>query len=77
MSWEYMALKFKENPLNTCPACGAHFEPFMRGNVSNAWRGLFAVFGTPYVCVICRACKEIVGHEHPANNNITLKRKYR
>ena len=50
-------------PLFYCPKCGVSpFDPFMRGQVQSAWRKFF---NRPYCCVICYACKEIVGYEKP------------
>lgn len=60
MNTEYVRLKDAPIPLETCPKCKAPFEPFLRGQVYSFWRSLF---GRPSSCLICRVCKEIVGHE--------------
>ena len=47
-------------PFISCPKCGMPFDPFMRGQVARFdWFG----FRKRIWCVICRACKGIVGHE--------------
>ena len=45
-----------------CPACGAAFDPLMRGCVQSAWRRFFRL---AYCCLICSACHKIVGYERP------------
>lgn len=62
MPWEFGALKDQSEPLERCPLCGASFESFLRGMVQSSWRKFFRI---EYCAVICRACKEIVGYEHP------------
>lgn len=58
----------QNQPVNLvrCPNCGEVFEPFMRGQVQSAWRHFW---GRPYCCLICRACKEIVGYEKPGRTS--------
>lgn len=47
-------------PFKDCPKCKKPFDPFLRGQVARfAWWGLRKRIW----CLICRACKEIVGHE--------------
>lgn len=57
---EYVRLKDAPVLLQKCPKCGEAFEPFLRGLVRSWWRGWFGMASS---CVICRACKEIVGYE--------------
>lgn len=51
----------KPQPFDYCPKCeAAPFECFLRGMVARFdWFGL----RKRVWCVICRSCKEIVGHE--------------
>lgn len=47
-------------PYVDCPKCGQPFSAFMRGQVVRFnWFGLRRKIW----CLICYACKEIVGHE--------------
>lgn len=57
---EYVRLLNAPIPLQRCPKCGEAFEPFLRGLIKNYVRAFFWMKSS---CVICRACKEIVGHE--------------
>jgi hypothetical protein len=54
-------------PFPVCPKCGAMpFESFLRGQVVRSswyWHRWWFRRRTDIWCVICRACKEIVGHE--------------
>jgi hypothetical protein len=55
--------------IETCPNCGAAFEPFLRGQVArdmrSPWRYILGLLGRrrPALALICRRCKEIVGYE--------------
>jgi hypothetical protein len=62
MPVEYVILKDRPSPLDHCPKCGdTPFVPFMRGQV---YSGARATWHRPAWCVICDACKEIVGYEN-------------
>jgi len=52
-------------PFSRCPSCGARFVPMMRGQVVELWRVMLNWFGLRLktICLICRRCKEVVGHE--------------
>lgn len=67
MPWEYAVLKDLPEPLKFCPnhTQPFRFRSFMRGEVHNTWRKWLHrwIRPTPYVCVICEVCKEIVGYE--------------
>jgi hypothetical protein len=67
---EYIRLRDEPPPLVRCPKCGVEpFEPFLRGLVYSEWRAFLGLFSWlwgkryPVSCVICRACKDIVGYE--------------
>lgn len=54
-----------------CPRCDEPFYPFMRGEVQRSARPWW-LFGRrrDYCALICRACKDIVGWESPAQGDI-------
>lgn len=66
------SLLLRQGHPRVCPACGARFEPFMRGLVYrplSLWQWLRCGFRRPRPwrqwCLICDTCKEIVGYEEP------------
>jgi len=60
MPIEALLLEGKPTPFLFCPKCHEPFEPFLRGQVVRfSWFGLRKRIW----CLICRACKEIVGYE--------------
>jgi hypothetical protein len=64
MPIEAALLRDKIVHLDTCPKCGAVFEPFLRGQVQRSpRRWIFFGKPRPYCALICRVCKEIVGYE--------------
>jgi hypothetical protein len=50
-----------------CPVCGARpFEPFKRGEVQRARRGLFGMWRErDYCALICSECEAVAGYESP------------
>ena len=63
MNNDYLRLRDASVPLKDCPKCKAPFEPFLRGQV---YKSFLFIFSWPFgksSCLICRACKEIVGYE--------------
>ena len=71
MPIEAVTLPGKPTPFTFCPKCREPFEPFLRGQVARFdWFGL----RKHIFCLICWACKEIVGYEDSAGNGIP-KRK--
>ena len=62
MPIEFSLLQHEPEPLSVCPNCRLPFESFLRGQVQSWWRKLLHM---KYCAVICRECKEIVGHEKP------------
>ena len=60
MPIEAITYQHRSTPYKTCPKCGEDFECFLRGMIVR-----FSWFGLRKKCfaVICRACKNIVGHE--------------
>lgn len=73
MPIESFQLETAPNRLTNCPKCGKPFEPFLRGQVQRGSRSWFG-FGKPrpYCALICRACKDIVGFEYPAGDEIEI-----
>lgn len=65
MPVEYGLLKYAPVPHTTCPACNVPFEPFLRGMIQRSRRKWGFLWRQPYCCVICAACKDIVGYEYP------------
>jgi hypothetical protein len=77
MPWEADALKDVSYPKVRCPKCNTYpLTPFMRGQVQRArkWQIILEWHGPlpwphiqprPYCAIICSACKEIIGYEHP------------
>jgi hypothetical protein len=57
---EYLRLKDAPYPIKICPKCQSAFSPFLRGLIKSYWRGWFRMKSS---CLICYACKEIVGYE--------------
>lgn len=60
MPVEAILSRLMPEPYDLCPRCRAPFESFLRGQVARfGWFGL----RRRVWCVICRACKHIVGYE--------------
>lgn len=72
MPIESAQLEGKPSKLTNCPKCDAPFEPFLRGQVQRSARKWIIGPRQPYCALICRACKEIVGFEYPAGNEIEV-----
>lgn len=70
--------------LETCPCCGAPFRAFLFGQVTKQgwsvlpewWRALREHRPMRVTTLICRACKEIVGHTGP-DYGVTLEPQFR
>jgi hypothetical protein len=66
MPVEFTQLKDEPPPFVECPECKAKpFDQMMRGQVQRSRRFLWILWRRTYCCVICRDCKDIVGHESP------------
>ncbi len=76
MPWEYSALARRPALEGTCSECGAPLEYFLRGLVQRGARPWWRFWGPerPYCAIICHACKEIIGYEHPLTGDTELKR---
>jgi hypothetical protein len=73
MPIESAVLLYQPSPIERCPRCGvAPFEPFLRGQVQRGRWSLLKLEIRPYCTLICSACKEIVGYEHPLTGDSEL-----
>jgi hypothetical protein len=77
MPIEFTVLKDQPSPIEKCPRCGVEpFEPFLRGQIQRGKWDLLRLRIRPYCTLICTACKEIVGHEHPVTGETTISRPH-
>jgi len=60
MPKEFLTYRNREEIYLTCPKCQEPFEHFLRGLVQSFFR---QITFRPYVAIICRSCKEIIGWE--------------
>ena len=65
MAKEFAMLKHAPYVFEICPACGARFPEFLRGEVQRSKRFLGFLWKRPYCAVICHVCKDIIGWEQP------------
>lgn len=73
MPIEVPVLQNQPPPIEKCPRCGVEpFEPFLRGQIQRGRWSLLKLEIRPYCSLICSACKEIIGYEHPLTGDFEL-----